>query len=595
MSEDFDANKIVAEFLNENLERFYNTGKGILKGAAEKIRLHLSKSYEGYLSCITQRYSKTKSFLIRDNPSHLYKFYVPLAVSCGKTRIKEANISKLSSVNPFIVITAQAGSGKSILMRHLLLDAIIKKEKVPIFLDLRDFNHTDRSLIEFIQDTLHQNQFELDNSYIEKAMKAGHFLFLLDGFDEIVHALRKEVTKQIHKLVKAYDKNIAVVSSRPDDEFSGWPSFSVFEINPLSLEQASELIEKLPYDPDIKAKFVKDLRKNLFEKHTSFLSNPLLLSIMLLTYGENADIPNKLSLFYSQAYEALFQRHDALKVAFQRDRLCKLDIQDFARVFSAFSIQTYDKSIFQFTRSEALQYVDKSKKIVNLEFNTNDYLTDALQAVSLLLEDGLLIVFAHRSFQEYFVARFISDSKPEVQEKLIDKYSKNTRTDNVLSLLYEIKPELVERVYIIPGVERLERFMRLKKHLGLTHYTRYLKAAYTSFDIYQNELSGYSDSDEYGFSDLVSFTLWKCGHLMGWTNFPENDDVYFLAEKYDALEKLVTIGTSDLTPQNEFVRDLSDKGQFFSMKTLELIIDIKKALIQKHQSADISLEEILGS
>jgi hypothetical protein len=595
MSEDFDTNKIVAEFLNENLERFYNTGRGILKGAAEKIQLHLSKSYKDYLSCITQRYSKTKSFFIRDAPSHLYNFYVPLTVSNGKTKIKEASIGKLSSVNPFVVITAQAGSGKSILMRHLLLDAVIKKEKVPIFLDLRDFNHTQRSLIEFIQNTLHQNQFELDNSYIEKAMKAGHFLFLFDGFDEIVHALRKDVTQQIHELVKLYDKNIAIVSSRPDDEFSGWPSFSVFRIDPLSLEQASKLIERLPYDPDIKAKFIKDLRKNLFEKHTSFLSNPLLLSIMLLTYGQNADIPNKLSLFYSQAYEALFQRHDALKVTFQRDRLCKLDIQEFERVFSAFSIQTYDKSIFQFTRSEALQYVEKCKKIVNLEFNTNDFLTDALQAVSLLLEDGLLIVFAHRSFQEYFVARFISDTKPEVQEKLIDKYSKNTRTDNVLSLLYEIKPELVERVYIIPGIERLESFIKLKKSLSLTHYTKYLKAAYSSFDIYQNELSAYSGSDKHGFSDLVSFTLWKCGHEIGWTNFPVNDDVYFLAEKYEALENPVSIETSDLTATDEFTRDLSSNGQFFSIKTLQLVIRIKKALIQKHKSADVTLEEILDS
>lgn len=466
MSEEIDINKIAVEFVNQNIESFYNTGKGVLKGAANKIRLHLDNSYKDYLACVTERYSKAKSFFIRDEPTYLYQFYVPIGVSCGEVKIKKASLSEIISVNPFVVITGGGGAGKSMLMRHLFLDAIAQKQKVPIFLELRELNHTDQSLLDFIKETLHSNRFDLDDEYIEKALKAGHFALLFDGFDEIAFSLRKNVSKQLQQIAKNYDNNIVLTSSRPDNEFSGWSSFSIFQMDALTLAQACELVEKLPFDADLKSKFLKDVRGSLFEKHKSFLSNPLLLSIMLLTYGQSADIPNKLNVFYNQAYEALFQRHDALKGAFQRDRSCNLDIQDFAKVFSAFSIQTYDKRIFQMSKSQALEYLERSKKILSVEFDANNYLLDAQQAVCLLVEDGLLITFSHRSFQEYFVARFIYNSKPEIQQRLISKYSENLNADSVMPLLYEMNPELVERMFIIPALEKLERFIKLKKKVG---------------------------------------------------------------------------------------------------------------------------------
>jgi predicted NACHT family NTPase len=337
---------MAAEFVTQNIERFYNTGKDVIKGAADKFRLHLNSSYKDYLACVAERHSKGKSFFIRHDPTTLYDFYVPIGVSNEKNKIPHASISGIAAVNRFAVITGGGGSGKSMLMRHLLLDAIKHKQKVPVLLELRELNEDGQSLLDFIKDTLRSNRFSLDDDYIEKALKAGHFALLLDGLDEVALSSRKTVIKQLFQLVKNYDQNIILLSSRPEPEFSGWPAFSVFNVDALTLEQAVELVSKLPFDDDLKAKFLRDLQDRLFAKHNSFLSNPLLLSIMLLTYGESADIPDKLSLFYSQAYETLFHRHDALKAGFQRDRLTKLNIQDFARVFSAFSIQTFDRRQF---------------------------------------------------------------------------------------------------------------------------------------------------------------------------------------------------------------------------------------------------------
>jgi hypothetical protein len=476
------------------------------------------------------------------------------------------------------------------------LDSVIQKHKVPVFLELRELNQTEQPLLDLIKDTLHSNHFSLDDDYIDKALKNGHFALLFDGFDEIDGSLRKSVSQQLLNLAKNYDQNHILVSSRPDDEFSGWAAFNVFQVDALTLEQANELVEKLPFDEELKSKFLEDLHAILFEKHTSFLSNPLLLSIMLLTYGQSADIPNKLSIFYNQAYEALFHRHDALKGGFKRERASKLDIQEFARVFSAFCVQTYDKRMFQFSRSEALDYLEKSKKILDKEFNTSDYLRDLLQAVSLLIEEGLLIVFSHRSFQEYFTARFIFTSKPEVQQKLINKFSLNLISDSVISLLFEMNPELVERALIIPGLEKLENIVRVKNKVGYTHHLRFLKAVFNRFVLEAGEIVGSTDRKPNGASlaHIISFSLQHCGYLIGFTQFKySTHEVKAMYKEYGG-DKPTILFTDKFTLKTEFVRELADGNTFFSKKGLQTILELKNKLIQKHENLDSSLEILLN-
>jgi hypothetical protein len=151
MSEELDPNKIAAELVNQNLGTFIDKTKNAIKETTDAIRLRLNRTYSDYLSCLLGRYSKAKSFFIREEPTDLYSFYVPVGVTCGKKKVPKATASDICSINPYSIITGSAGSGKSMLMRHLLLDAISSKQKIPIFLELRDLNHTKQSLRKYIE------------------------------------------------------------------------------------------------------------------------------------------------------------------------------------------------------------------------------------------------------------------------------------------------------------------------------------------------------------------------------------------------------------------------------------------------------------
>ena len=116
-----------------------------------------------------------------------------------------------------------------------------------------------------------------------------------------------------------YYKNSYILTSRPFDDFVKFQRFSVLTCKPLNIKQAISLIKKInPYNKEVKTKFIKDLRSELYDSHYIFASNPLLLNIMFLTYDNYAEIPEKRHVFYDQAYETLSQLHDATKGTYKR-------------------------------------------------------------------------------------------------------------------------------------------------------------------------------------------------------------------------------------------------------------------------------------
>jgi hypothetical protein len=362
------------------------------------------------------------------------------------------------------------------------------------------------------------------------------------------------------------------------------------------LERAVELVQKLPFDDPVKEKFVTDLRASLFERHKSFLSNPLLLSIMLLTYSDVAHIPDKLGIFYNQAYESLFQKHDALKGGFQRERRSGLDIQDFGRAFAAFCIQSYDAREFSFSQSRALEICDRGKKITRLVYEPQAILDDALQAVCLLVEEGMEITFAHRSFQEYFAARFIYSCPSEVKSKLVKRITPGVQSDAVMALLHELDPYTVEQHYILPVIENLKSRIKLVREVGISHFLRYIKCLFAAFE----------RRDDHGLSAMIAD-----GTLFSATGFarkryrcqPEEVSAERQAAAYqapaDAFDQEFggrsSVSTKSLTTRNKFVRVLFDSPGIWGASELRHLLSIESLIRQSHKDAQSSLDAILAT
>lgn len=593
MSEELDPNKLVVEFINSNLNQIVQSIISGIKGTKATIRSKLKTTYSAYLAKILERHAKSKSFFVRSEALPLYDFFVPPNLSNQQRQLSAPTAANLAAIAPATIVTGSGGCGKTMLMRHFLVSSIRERSKIPVMVELRQLNNSGKSLQDTVLQTLKTNGLDVDQNYMKLAFKAGHFCLLLDGFDELLNQLREPLIQQIQQFHETYPKNWIFVSSRPDTKLEGLVGFSSFIVDPLDIDQAVELVQKLPFDDPVKELFIDSLHSGLYEKHKSFLSNPLLLSIMLMTFRDIAHIPSKLSIFYHQAYESLFQKHDALKGGFQRERRTRLDIQDFAKVFSAFCVQSYDQRQFSFTHSQALKYFDQAKNISGIEFDSEGVLQDSMQAVCLMIEEGLEIGFAHRSFQEFFVAQFIFSSPPGTKEKLIERFAQSGGVDAVLQLLFEMDPYAVEEHYLLPSIEKIKTLVKFKRTIGVTHFLRYLKIMFSSFRVHD-----------------ASFTvIIKNIYLLHVVNFalrayPRTEDdsddskmtIKEICEVFrEEYREGGEVSIDSLRTTHRFFRSLMKMPDDLGLSALQRIIEIGALIEKRHKKSQSSLDAILST
>lgn len=284
------------------------------------------------------------------------------------------------------------------------------------------------------------------------------------GADRVNESCNSELKAYIEKfdaMSKKYPENHYILSSRPLEEFMGWNQFEELHAMPLSKEQALSLINKIEYDQIIKDKFYKELDEYLYEKYETFASNPLLLTIMLLTFESRASIPDKLNDFFEQAFTTLFHTHDATKGGYKRDIRSKLGYEDFKAVFSYFCFKSFFNSDYKFSENKALEYIGaaKQKRIIDTYFNSMDYLKDLTNSVCMLIHEGLEFRFSHRSFQEYFAALYtvqLSDSQQKRFLKLWLQDNSYRSTSNYLDMLYELQPLRFVKNIISPAIRELQ-------------------------------------------------------------------------------------------------------------------------------------------
>jgi hypothetical protein len=215
-----------------------------------------------------------------------------------------------------------------------------------------------------------------------------------------------------------------------------------------------ELIKKLPYDITLKQRFVKRVNNDLFDKHRSFLSIPLLATMMLITFDQFADIPNKMHLFYEQAFDALFSKHDATKEGYKRQMHTDCQIDQFKRHLSYFCLGSYYDEKFEFSETEALNYVVKGLKVEGVAIEPSLFLQDLVESVCMLQKDGFAYTFTHRSFQEFFAAYNLVRVNRGLASEVFKKVMRR-RADVVLKMSFDMDKELVEAEFVVPNLRKL--------------------------------------------------------------------------------------------------------------------------------------------
>lgn len=361
-----------------------------------------------------------------------------------------------------ILITDTAGMGKSTIMKYMFLDLIDKGLKdvgIPISIELNRLNKG-HSILTEIQEELNSLSENFDNDLLLNFIQTGGFIFFLDGYDEISIADKIEVTKDIQTFIsKAGTQNYYILTSRPENSLASFGDFQSFRIQPLSINEAFELLTKYDFSTTkrISKEIIAELQTGKYDSIKEYLVNPLLVSLLYNAYRYKTEIPLKKHQFYRQVYDALYNAHKLAQGKKPHEKYSGLDIDDFNRILRYLGCKFLINDDVQFDEDTILSAIRDAKKFCgNLEFRDSGFLKDLITTVPLFIKDGTEFKWAHKSLMEYFAARFIADEAKEYQDKILTAINRSDSVEkyiNMLDLYYDIDYKGFSKGFLLPFLE----------------------------------------------------------------------------------------------------------------------------------------------
>lgn len=415
--------------------------------------------------------------------------------------IENATIESFPEDQRFIILSGTGGLGKSMMMTHFMLETLkesIQKKgidgKIPIFVILRDYDATLGELIDFVFYEFKRHDPSLHLTDLISILDSGKAVVLFDGLDEIKKEFRDQFYHEMDMLVDNYPDSMYIISSRPTMNLRAFNRFMVYDLQPFRLNQSVEMIKRLDQsvvDEETQKDFIADLERNRFklsyDERTEFLGNPLFLTIMLLAYEGNHDIPTQRYLFYEQAYEAMARKHDATK-NLTREFATGLNSRDFQKYFGEFCAITYEQQLYDFTPEQIVENFQAVIDANNLNTTPEAFIEDVTGKICLIFLDGGKYCFVHRSFQEYFVAYFFSKQLEQHFDAVLEMFMCRDEGDHdsmVLPLLYGIDPKKTELCVLLPYLTQM-----FDMYSGEDGYELFLKRHYPMIYFEQGDTEG---------------------------------------------------------------------------------------------------------
>lgn len=421
-----------------------------------------------YLNYLREKYSKVHTILPGGAVFDFNDLFVCNDIEApryaGKTtaRIHNATLPMLRNTSQRLIISALGGNGKSMMFLHLLFDAIdhmSERNTLPIFVCLRFYRPDCTSLTAFIAEQVRERWPYFDQALLRAILKNNKAVLLLDGLDEMSDEAYEKFKGDLAHFIKVFPDTQTLISVRPYTEWiSGISGFERARLCEFTKAQALELVDRIDRFPDSGVQhttFRERVDKDLYISKPELVSNPLLLTAMLMVYAQYGDVPNRRHELFSKIYVILSEQHDSLKDGYRRTYATKLSREMLKTYLAEFAYLAYIKKdwLLTYERCETIYGGLSIRQGEESPTTCADFMTDVTKNLSIMEDDGGMYHFHQQGFLEFFCAYHLATRRARDMKKLRD-YFENHRSrtvgDYVFSMMYEMNPTQVDESLILP-------------------------------------------------------------------------------------------------------------------------------------------------
>jgi hypothetical protein len=332
-----------------------------------------------------------------------------------------------------ILLRGDAGSGKSTLLFWLAVNSArgtLENEllqlagHVPFILPLRRFAERDLpSPHEFLNEIGKNLVGEMPEGWVNKILRSGHALVLIDGVDELPEDRRDEARTWLQDLITTYPNCRYIITSRPAAAEEKWlapEGFVALDLLPMGKGDIESFIRhwhdaaRETIDPESDEDY-KDLdiyeaelisSVNTQRQLRRLASNPLLCALLCtLNRDRRMQLPRGRMELYSAALEMLLVRRDNERKIVHPDAP-PLTLQQKKHILGSVAYWLLRNGWTDCTEDQAIEQIGTALRGMPT-------ITDSPESVYkyMMVRSGILrmpvegrVDFVHRTFQEYLAA-----------------------------------------------------------------------------------------------------------------------------------------------------------------------------------------------
>jgi predicted NACHT family NTPase len=344
----------------------------------------------------------------------------------GDARSSASDTDLLSVINltqADVALTGLPGSGKTTALRWLAVAAakgatVRERRVMPIFLTARDMALELVTIKTGAQSFLRSLGVSETDRVLEKMMKRGDLMILLDGVDEVAAEYQRRLLMEVSELRADFPRTVIVVSARPYSLDVDLAGMKKCETMPLSGSARQELVRKWfeATDADKGQRLLSECKGS--PDLLDLGSSPLLLSMICALYANDLKIPTEQDELYARLTEGLLGAWDAFRNVARQTVLRDYTVRRRVTLATWIAAETFDagRRVFGGSDLTSLGTLERFGEAVRMpRLSADDVLRALFNDFGILVERSPgLFSFSHLTFQEYLTAQYIVENRREL-------------------------------------------------------------------------------------------------------------------------------------------------------------------------------------